>query len=211
VTAGQSIIVTSSDFGAYGTKADGNEYYGVRATANTGGTGITMQSSRFFPSPSIHNHGVKADVLLAGFTVQNSTFTNVNDAIDVATGGGNQEITGNTSGNTQGSSSILVSGTGQVLYANNRWDKPPVASLGTCGGSPSIAGAFAGFISIGTGSPATCAFTLPWVPYGAGGGNCIFTASAGTVRASVGGTPPTWTLTPSASAGQIFFNCPGQQ
>lgn len=210
VTAGQSVQINDSGFGAYGTKADGNEYYAVRATANTGGTGVRVQNSKFFPSPSIHNHGVKADVLLAEFTVQNSEFTNVNDAIDTATGSGNQEITGNISGNTQGSASILVSGTGQVLYANNRWDKPPAASLGACGGSPSISGAFAGFISVGSGSPATCAFTLPWVPYG-GNGDCTFTASAGTVRASVGGTPPTWTLTPSSSSGQIFYNCPGQQ
>jgi len=124
------------------------------------------------------------------------------------------EITGNWPIVTQGTASIKVSGANGVVYANNFWDKPPTAQI-SAGPGAATHGAFSGFFTIGSTNPTTTAtFTLPWVPYGAGGGACGFQAGNGVSWAGgPTGTPPAWALTFASDVhGQnVSFNCPGQQ
>lgn len=213
VSAGQAVEIKNSDFAAWGNAADGNEYYTVRVTANLGGTSIRYENNLSAPAASTHVHGIKNDVALAGIEVQNSRFQNLNDALNLVAASLLTTITENTSTSTQGTVSAAISGTNATVnYHDNQWDKPPKAAVTSCGTGATVTGALAGFISVGSTNPTTtCTLTLPWVPYGT---SCNFTPSGGgALTATVGGTPPTYSIVTAADihGGQIFYNCAGYQ
>ncbi len=215
-TAGESVYLNGVIADSYGKKNDTNDYYGVVLTGSSGGTEIVVRNSRFTAEPNTHTHGITNQVAATEIVAENNQFELLNDDLNIlTTGSGPIIVTGNVGIATQGSASVLTTGAGAILYANNSFDKPPNASVSNCGTRPTVTGGLSGFIGVGSGASVTsCTLTLPWQPFGGGGGACTFTPSiAVALGATVSGTPPVWTIHSSANmaGGQIFYNCPGRQ
>jgi hypothetical protein len=185
------------------------DYYIARLS---GSMSINIQNSRFAGTPSnAHAHGIVMSSTPLDIQIQNNLFLYLNEVINMATGGANI-ITGNMSSNTTGASAITLTGGNQVIHANNRWDKSPLATISACGTGPQSQGAFAGLFVAGPGAPTDCTITFPWVPYGFGAGACAFTLT--TPAVTVAGAPisnTAWTVHFSAGYnGAVYYNCPGQ-
>ena len=214
-SAGSSIVINNSSVPTIGGVHDGGDYYLLHQTANAGGVNIIVNGSEFQGNPSdAHVHGITTDVAVTRLSVQNNVFGYFNDDINIQSAP-TTLITGNWSVNTNGSSSVLITGANGVIYNGNVFDKPPLATLANCGTGPVSHGGFAGYLTTGTGAPTTCDLTLPWVPYGAGGGSCVATVNAPGVAVQGGpsGIPPTWHLqfSPGTTSANVFYNCQGQQ
>lgn len=212
-TAGANVSVVGGALGPIGQIKDGGDYYAVLATANSGGTTVNVQSTVITGNQTAHEHGIVTTAAIPRVIIQNNEFAYLNDDVTIQSAP-TTIITGNWSVSTLGSASLSVSGTNQVTHANNQWDKPPLSSLSSCGtGAVSHAG-FSGYIQTGTGTVTTCTDTLPFVPYGDGTGDCIFSAANGTtVSSSVSGAPPAWVLTfgTSSPSTKIYQSCTGFQ
>jgi hypothetical protein len=216
-TAGSNIHLLNSAIGEVGVIADGGDYYAIHATANPGGLVIEAKGNDLFGfSGSTKAHGITTDVAATRTIIQNNQMSFFNDDVNIQSSP-TTNISGNWSISTQGSSSILISGTNPVMYANNLWDKPPVAAVSACGPGATITGAFNGVAVVGSTNPtSSCTITLPWIPYGVNAGLCLFGGLIGTpnLGANFTLTPlPQWTIVAGSDFhnGQITFQCPGQQ
>ncbi len=211
-TLGSNVIIHNSTAN-FGSAADGGDYYCFQ----NGGVGrLDIYGLSCFGQASTKTHGFYSHTA-APITVSGSLFLNVNEALDIVTTGNlYTQISGNTSASTVGTDSVIMSGTGQVGYSSNNFDKPPHGTVSACATSPSVTGAMSGLIQVGTGGPvSSCTLTLPWVPVGTNG-VCSALSSIGALSVGgLAGTPPAWTFTETTAAditgAQIFFNCLGLQ
>ena len=170
VSNGSNVYWKGGIVGQIGSKNDGTDYYGVDITANTGGTIVEVEGVDFFGIVSnAHTHGILS-VGIPRLTVLNNSFSNLQDDLNITTLG-TLIVDGNWSIGTNGTVSMIVSGSGTMSYGDtNNWDKPIAPTTPTsCGTSPSVTGgAFNPTITVGTGdsSPKTCYYTPPWELYG---------------------------------------------
>jgi hypothetical protein len=216
-TAGSNVTLQSSNITGIGAQNDGTEYYGVHYTGGSGGEQIIIQDSTIqgnLLSNKAHVHGITTDVAPSRLVIQNNRMNFLNEVIDIQTAA-TTIITGNWAVGTNGASSVLISGTGGVQYANNDFDKGPNATLANCGGATVAQGAFSGFFTVGPTNPTTtCDMTFPFNLLGAGGGACQFGPSSNTnLWANVSGAPATWAIRSSADihSQNVFFNCRAAQ
>jgi hypothetical protein len=216
VSAGQEIDIQGSVL-TFGAANDGTDYYAAHITANPGESTLSVQNSQFLPGAATTKmHGIKNDVAMNQMDIRGNRGLNLNEMASLVLGTTPATFTGNSAYQTQGSVSLLTSGTGQLSYGNNNLDKPPVAGSLVCGAGATIAGATSGTIIVGSTNPTTsCAFKLPFTLLGGGGASCLFQGSTAATLGAVTdvGTPPTWTVTSSADihGSQIFWSCPGTQ
>lgn len=216
ILSGGNFIMRNSSVNNVGSRKDGTDYYLVDVTG-TASAVVKLQNNSFSGNVGdVHTHGIftSTNVPLV-MTLQGNNFINFNDEVDIQSASNEPtSIMNNVSQATTGSASVTIRGTNQVIYSGNTWNKPPTATMGTCGTSPSAHGGMSGFFTTGTGGVTSCAVTLPWVPYGLGAGACVAMVSGTTsVNGAPGGTPPTWTFRFSAATdgANVFYNCPGQQ
>lgn len=212
-TAGANVTVVGGALGPVGLIKDGGDYYGVLVTGNPGGTTVNVQSTVITGNQTAHEHGIVTTTAASRAIIQNNEFAYLNDDVTIQSAP-TTTITGNWAISTLGSSSLTITGSNGVAYNGNTWDKPPIASLSSCGTGPVSHGGFSGYFMTGSGTVNSCTITLPFVPLGAGGGACIFAANTGyTSWGNPGGTPPSWQVNFSASSpsSNVFYNCSGQQ
>lgn len=214
-TDGSFINIANSTVDNFGSIADGSDYYFIKVIGSN--PVLSVQNNRVQGlTGSAHVHGIT----VAAGTPQESQITGnafiyLNDVINMPAPGGASVISGNWSASTHGTVSVTLTGSNGTNWWNNQFDKPPLATLGTCGGAgASIQGTIAGSITIGA-TPATtsCAFTLPFAPLGGSAGNCIVTPDfASAISASTAGL--VWTISSGMfdmSGRHLFFNCSGAQ
>lgn len=214
ISAGSNIILRNTDVAAIGVAADGGEYYGVHVTANTGGTSVELQNSSFLGiNASTHVHGLLVDVAIPRLVVQNSNFLYLNDLISI-TPSTTTIITGNWSDVTVSSTPFTFAGTGGIIWNDNKFDKPPLATATACGVGCTIQGTLRGVITTGTGGVTSATLTLPFRPYATGGfapyGFCQVSTGGGFVLAVYpSGTAKQWTIAfaNQTVAQYLFFDC----
>lgn len=170
VTSGSSIKLDGGKSANIGSAADGSEYYHLQVT---GGTPTVIVQNMLFggadcgalPAGCHHVHGINTASSTPGIlTIQNNSFSFLQDAVVVANAGG-IVISGNLSNNTHGSATLTISGTSGVMYGQNFWDIPPIATPLSCGAGCVVAGGgLRGSISMGTGSVTAATITLPFTP-----------------------------------------------
>lgn len=216
-SAGSNVSLQNVTATSAGNQNDGTDYYGVLSTGGGGGLQIIVQDSTLQGNGLSNNafvHGIHTVNAAARLVIQNNRLNNFQEMIDVQSAPTTM-ITGNWGVATGGATSVLISGTNGVQYANNNWDKPPVSVLSNCGGATVPQGSFSGFFVVGATNPTTtCSLTFPFNLLGAGGGACQFQPSSLTaVSANVTGNPATWVLAFGADVhGQnVFFNCRAAQ
>jgi len=214
------VDIANSQISNIGLKDDGADYYVVHSTGNSGGMNIHVRGSTLQgKTSSPHVHGIKTDVAVARLTVVDSSFTYFQDDLDIQAAA-STIITNNTGVATLGPESIIhtrMGYGGSVVYRNNLWDKPPISVATACGAGCAVAGgAFSGYIAVGsTGPTTTGTLTLPWSPYGAGGGLCRFyvNGNATVIAAGTAGNG-VWNWNSNGidvKNTAMFFSCPGQE
>lgn len=220
-SGGAGMVIEGADvsFGNHNNGTfDTTDYYCAHTTANTGGTGLVAQNMHCSPAGTTGTkmHGIVADAALNLFTVQGLDISNANEAVSTPTGG-TITLTGITARTTTGSVSMVLPGTGEVLYHGNNVDKPAKATLTAgCGGAgSSVTGGIRGSFTPDNTSANTCDLTLPWVPYG-GTGNCSFFPRQASALNAFRSATKTWTVTivsGTATFGSIpiSFDCSGIQ
>lgn len=165
---------------------------------------------------SAYTNGIYASAVTGVGTYQivNNRFSYLNQEINLPTGLPTI-VTGNYASSTNGASSVSFSDFAYPIYwSNNSFDKPPLASVSSCGTGATISGAMSGVITVGTTSPTTsCKITLPFNPVGKAAGGCVFSNLATTIQAVSAGNPPQWTLTFGADShgGTVSYDCAGNQ
>lgn len=198
ISAGTNVRLEHCEIGAIGSAADGGDYYVVHTTANPGGLNVVVQNSvigGLLSSTKVH--GITTDVVASRLVVQGNTFLFLNDDLNTQSAP-TTIITGNFSISTQGSASVLNLATGgnPVIWNSNQFDKPPLATISGCGGSPAITGTLSGLITTGTGTVTACTITLPFnLPGPLNGGIALFNDFAAVpLSQAVSGSPPQITV-----------------
>ena len=222
-TAGTDVILENSEALSIGsvlaTTPGAGDFYAVHITAS-GTPNVRIQNNRFVGGVTgiAHIHGISTTGAgIPGLLViQGNSFSLFNDDVDASFPQG-AIVSGNSSSGTNGSVSLIQVNTNAIIYYGNNWDVPPVATVSSCGSSPSVTGAGpnAGFITTGGGTVNSCNVTMPLVLYG----KCLFQpANAISLGAMPSGTPNTWALSfyvgasPNSNPGMnIFYSCPGMQ
>ena len=211
-----TVTVRNSQAFNVGSRNDGTDYCVLNMLAPAI---VTLANNDFAgTNGSTHSHGVCANVSVPlTMIVTDNSFTFFNESILTQTASNSPtRILGNSSSVTLAPTSVVITGTNQVMYANNVFDKPPLATVSACGTGPVSRGGVRGYFTTGTGGTTSCSLTLPWTPFGLGGGSCIFQASGNpllSLSAGPSGTPPTWAITFSTAFGgaNVFYDCGGQQ
>jgi hypothetical protein len=215
-TAGANVILDNVTLTTTGAADDGADYYAIDYTANAGGLVISVKDSSLQGRVSdahVFGIGSSRGIAATRMIIQNSQFVYYQTPINIASAL-TTSITGNWSGGTHGTVAIKISGTNGVSHTGNNWDKPPTASVSFCGTGAVVVGGMSGFFTTGSAAGTTCTFTLPWQPYGGGGGACTFqTVNGVTVGAIVSGETPVRLLTFSQAynGGNVFYDCRGRQ
>lgn len=216
MTGGQ-LEMTGNLISAIGSVNDGNDYYII---SSSGGAQLLIGDNSFAGQGSnAHAHGILQSAASAYTRISNNKFSNFQDAVNITVGGGFQQLSGNRSDGTNGTLSLLVSGGNPFSYFGNFWDKPPVATISSCGGSGSaVAGNIAGLITVGSTNPTTSCVFQPGVALAGTAtyvGPCTFMLSTGIVlSAFLSHTGPTQFTINSASDmhnASIIFNCTSEQ
>lgn len=193
---------------------DGSDYYGINITGTSGGQSIIVRNSYFSGlSGSVHSHGILLpSTPLARVAIQNNTFEFLNDDITGPAASQVMLIDGNTSAVTQGSASLVITGSNPINYGKNVFDKPPLSTVQNCGSGPTITGTLSGQITIGTPAPITsCGFTLPFLPGGTPNGNCVVSVQRNTtISWNVIGLVWTITFGTDVAGTKFDYSCPGQ-
>lgn len=216
-STGASLRMDNSWASQIGFANDGAEYYGVNVTATAGGTVLNITNSVFSgKSGSTHSHGIATTPAISRLVLQNNQFGLLNDAVTAPAAAGTTLVQGNWSFTTQGTASLVLSGTNSVSYGTNFWDKPPAATLGACGGAgAAITGGVVGRITVGATNPTTsCDFTMPFVTSGIASGNCTAqdVTNGVVLTLSPAGSPATWTISSGATdihGHLIAYRCQG--
>lgn len=210
-TAGASVL--ANNISANYAQAGGTDFYVAFVAGHPQRVDIT--GSTFFGQADAHSRGIVSTNMPDVFRIHGSGFWNVDDAIAVATTAGRTvEIENNYSVSTFGTASVVITGTGPVFYSANRFDKPPRATVESCGTGAAISiGAQEGIIQVGSPGPVTsCTLDLPWVFAGGANGICTAMSTVSTLQvAGITGSPPKWTFGSTGAVdiagAQIFFRC----
>jgi hypothetical protein len=207
------------EFGTIVNAGVGNTgtYAGVEISGNSGGTTVLLQNDLIQSGGNVTNaYGILTDNNqgINSIFVQNNNFGYMEQPIKIESAYVTTVIQGNSSFSTNGSTAVAISGTNKVQYGGNSWDKPPIASVTSCGSGPTVSGNLSGSITVGTGtSVESCTLTLPWTLWSpTGSGGCIFTPSVNTVLYATS-SQTAWTITSTSPIGGdiIYYQCSGQQ
>jgi hypothetical protein len=200
---------------AFGNAGAGGPYYAINL-GNSPNSVLTVNNSLFQPATSDTNHyGIKAPQLQRA-EIRNSLLAGLYNPVDFTGGSFPIIFVGNNVEGTQSTTAFNFGGANDITYFGNRVDKPPLASVSSCGTSPSIIGArttLAGGIQVGTGTVTSCTLTLPFPPPG-GQGWCVFNSPLGGLNlgSAVLSTTQIKINSGSSMAGaQILFSCAGTQ
>ena len=213
VTAGGNVFLNNVTIAEVGTLNSTGPYYGIQATANPGGLVITVQNSFIGGAATPANaYGIGGTATPSRLIVEGTFFGGFEQDIDIGAAA-TTIITGNWSASTAGSTSVTLTGNNPVVYGNNFWDVPPVATVTSCGSSPSVFGAIRGTVNVGNGSISSCSITPPFVVLSQGNASCVFTSASGIALSwTSSGTPPTYAVTGSGLQDTaIRFDCGAQQ
>jgi hypothetical protein len=214
VSAGQEVEL-SNVFAVFGGANDGGDYYAVHVTANPNGGVINIRDSTLIPSGSSGTkmHGIVAEVPLNYVNISGFDTRALNEAVKVDSGTNNLiQLRNNNINDTVGPNSIVIVGTGPVLYTGNVVDKPTNATVSNCGTGATVIGTFSGTATPGGPVGQTvCTITLPWRPYGYKPCTAMTAAGPFAIGGGVSGVPPSWTFTSAGSwtGSQLFFDCGG--
>lgn len=209
-TLGANVFLRSGGVDTIGQQRDGTDYYLIDATAAATTTNIVMQSIRADgQNADAHSHGVSGGAVnLAYVLLQDSQLFTFND--DVTLASPTTTIVQNmSSGGTNGTSSFTIGTSGTLIYSGNSWDKPPVATVTSCGSGASAVGGLSGAILVGsTVTTTSCSLHLPINTSTTG--ICTFWSNAGiAITGGPSGTPPVWGLGFGADAHSsvVYYNC----
>jgi hypothetical protein len=213
-TNGSNVYLTNVKSGGVGGANDGADYFALNIVGTSGGTNIIVKNSSFAGrNGSAKAHGIVAGPTVSRIVLENNDFSYFNEAVAVPVAN-TTIITGNWSINTLGSQSVIISGINPVVYRDNEWDKPPMATVTGCGGSGAVVvgGAFSGFFTVGSTNPTTaCTLVQPFTLYGVAGGLCNFWGPAVLMSAGPASATSWQVVFGSTVHGQnVFFNCVGQ-
>ena len=209
--SGGSVNITGPGGGQVGQAADGGDYYNIHLTAAAPNASIIVKNATMGGrAGDVHTHGIVSAFPIAVLSVKDSGFANVNEAIS-APYAQSTTITGNVSSATTGSQSVVLTGSGNVGWFANQFDKPPLATVANCGIGPVIRGTLRGTIGTGTGTVTSCQLQLPISPRSPdSNGACTFSNTTALVTGGSIGAPPLWNLSSGSNniAGQqLNFNC----
>ncbi len=179
-TSGAPVIIRNSLLSA-GAINDGGTYALVKTVA--GNPEVQFTNNRSTGANTAH--GIYGTARPSLFNVSGNYFLGFADEINVPSPLV-AIVSNNSSATTSGSASVVFQDiTNPISWSTNRWDKPPLAAVSSCGAGATITGTMAGIVQIGSTTPTTsCTVVLPFFVYeqsctGIGTGFAVSMASTG--------------------------------